>query len=555
MKILPYASYSEPTGDYPGALEAAVALLTVESKRGKGTGFILRKATQEIAWVSRFVWPMLALPVNFPDPSAAGDEGAMGEPRALVFDLCGLASSALVPFRAREQQEGVWSAHTAQGMSATEFVAKVESLAASLRQEQKPLQGALSAVRGLVRRGGSGEEVAGFVSGQPQLARDLLAHLAEPEAPDWQGQELPRLLSVDDARRVADEIADRIRAYIAQANGIESLAGEVTRVGEDYPSQLASMREEVSYRYDGQLDAVRPEVERAVAEHQRSLEGQLNAVMQQYSSTIASHEAELSRADQDVERYRSLGKGYEAQLSEARRVRADAQRRLDAINRERESASKGARDHFRTLIDQENERVNSLLKQRDREIGGLNELERKVEAALRDFRSAASSAATADRKAAADLAALAVPGPVADGGEPIEFGVPLYVARMEGQKATYVVMGPVTMAATRGLRQRVTGFVSGLISGLSLPAETRSSRYDAVLVKAIQQAVEGTGGEAAAGVAASISASAASSNMLADPAFGADALAGLDALKAGGWINDRQYEEHRQAIGRILGGA
>ncbi len=99
--------------------------------------------------------------------------------------------------------------------------------------------------------------------------------------------------------------------------------------------------------------------------------------MSQYSTTSAAQEAELSRATAEEDRFRSMGKGAEA-LAEACWGRtADAQRKLDATNRERDNAMRQAREHFRQMIDQENDKINSLVKARDREFAVLDTAEKK----------------------------------------------------------------------------------------------------------------------------------------------------------------------------------
>jgi len=554
VKKLPYAVYSDPASGDPAAMEAAVTLLTVEGRRGKGGMLGLRRSSQGVSWISRFVWPMLALPVSLPDPAGTGSD--LGEHKALLFDLCGLVASSIPAFAEREGLAGAVEGLDPEYMSASEFSANVQALTATLKQERKPLQSALSTVRGLARRRArDGDEVDGFLSGQSQLAKDLLSHLTDREAADWPAVDLERSMTAEDAGQVAEEIAARIGAYAAQAQEIERIAAELGRAGEAYPAKLAEMREEVSRGFEEELDAVRPDVEEIVAGHQRELEEKLTDIAQQFVSTITSHEAGLSRADQEVERYRSLGKGYESQLAEARRQKSEAQRQLDAANRERESASKKARDHFRSLIEEANERVTSLLKQRDSELKGLTELERSLETALRELRSAAAAAAGSDRKAAAQLAALAQPAPYVAGDEPVEFGLPLYIARIESQKTSYAVLGPITLAVRRGLMQQVRGGISGLIGGLNLPGEPRSGRYADFLVKALTAALEGSGdAPGAESVLASVEAAASQSNVLGDLDYQNQALRGLDQLKAGGWLNDKQYNEQKQAIARLYGG-
>ncbi len=46
---------------------------------------------------------------------------------------------------------------------------------------------------------------------------------------------------------------------------------------------------------------------------------------------------------------------------------------------------------------------------------------------------------------------------------------------------------------------------------------------------------------------------AASSNVLANPSFLSMALEGLDALKEGSWLKDKQYEEQKQALAKMFG--
>ncbi len=254
MKILPFAVHSEPSISYPEALEAAVTLLTFESKRGKGTGFILRK-TEEIAWVSRFLWPMAAFPVDLPDTGAAGtgDEYAVPGRKLLFFDLTGLTSSNIPVFHPRE---GLELAEQAAGseMSVAEYTALVERCRDSLRQAKPPLAGALSAVKGLVRRGSGGEEVTGFLSGHQHMSKDLLTHLAEQEPPEWYAPELARLLTTEDAARVAEELADRIRAYLAQASRTGRGPAATPTRSRGVPGTTADQRDQISMSYAGQID-------------------------------------------------------------------------------------------------------------------------------------------------------------------------------------------------------------------------------------------------------------------------------------------------------------
>lgn len=555
MKTLPFAVHAEPSISYPEAMEAAIALLTFESKRGKGTGFILRK-TEELGWASRFLWPMMAFPVELPDTAgdAAPDGYTVPGRKLLFFDLTGLTSSSIPAFHPRE---GLDLAEQAAGadMPVAEYTTLLERCRDALRQAKPPLAGAISAVKGLIKRSGLGEEVTGFLSGHQHIARDLLTHLAEQEPPEWYAPELAKSLTEEDAARVAEELADRIRAYVAQASRTEAALLQLQQGADVYPSQLADQREQISMTYSGQIDVLRPEVDRNIADFQRSLEERLNAIMMQYSSTSAAQEAEVSRASLEEDRFRSMGKGAEPQLAEARRARVEAQRKLDATNRERDTAVRQARDHFRSLIDQENEKINALVKARDRELAVLDAAEKKLETALRELTNTAGSAIQQDRKAAADLAGLAVDVgelPV-DTGMPVEFGVPMYIARLDGPKVRYVVMPPQTIKRTRGIQDRVGGLVSGLMGGLTLPADVRTPRYESVLGRALNAALEGPANDGpAASVVASVNEGAASGNVLANPNYLSLALEGLDLLKEGGWLKDKQHEEQKQALHKMF---
>ena len=217
MRLLPYAVYSEPTVAYPEAMEAAVTLLTVESRRAKGTGLLARK-TEQTAWISRFTWPLVALPVDMPAAAAEGGQADAAPTRKLLFfDLTGLAGSGIPAFAAREGLDLAADSAIAD-LPVADYTALVERFRDALRQTKPPLQSALSAVKGLIRRGPAGNEIAGFLSGHGQLAKELLAHLtAEAEPPEWAGPTLATSLTLEDAERIASEIADQIRAHLAQA--------------------------------------------------------------------------------------------------------------------------------------------------------------------------------------------------------------------------------------------------------------------------------------------------------------------------------------------------
>ena len=563
MKVLPYATYPEPTPSYPEALEAVVTLLSVESRRGKGTGFILKKAAEKVVWISRFVWPLLALPVEFPATAAPGagaagtadgDAGGGGR-KVLFFDLTGLVASPLPEFAARERPAAADLAEAAD-LAVAEFTELVTKQRDLLGGGKKPLLGSKrldAAIGGLIRRdaGGGGEQIAGYLGGEGQLCRDLLAHVGEAEPPDWDAAELSRSIDVADARRVAAEIDERIRAYLAQADETEEIAGRLAQVAEAHPAKLDAQREEVSSNYNVQIDVLRPEVETAIAEHQRGLEERLNGVNVQYSGSLAALEAELSRAAADVERLRGLGKSAEGQLAEARRTKGEVQGRLDAVSRERDNALKQARDHYRSLIDGENDKLNSLIKAKEREIGAIDDAQAKLRAAVKDLAAVAAGAAEHDRKAAADLAATGLDAAGLDGAgddEPWEFGLPLYVVKLEGQKTRYLPMLPVALKRSRSVTQLVTG----LIGGLALPAEARSARYEATFGRALGDVLENPAAAepAAAGVAASINEKANSTNVLRQPSYKELALEGLAALRDG-WLKDKQYAEQKAAIEKM----
>ena len=563
LQILPYASYTEPTTSYPEEMEAAITLLSAEHRRGKGTGLIIRKAAETVAWVSRFVWPLLALPVDFPaavDTEMTGEaEQPQGsERRVLLFDLTGLNASALAPFRLREDLDPPAQVAASADLPAPDFATMVEDLTRSLGTGQTALMGAFTAVRGIVQRSPGGEQIAGFLSGQPQLAHDLIRHLAESARANWEAPELARSITTAEAKRVAEEIGERARAYLAQAGKIEELAASLNSMARRYPGDLAAQRERISADYSVQIDVVRPEGERAIAAHQRGLEERLNAIAQQYSGTAAAQEADVSRADRDVDRFRSLGKEYEGQLAEARRAKQEAQKKLDATNRDRDNASKKARDHYRALIDEENDKLNELVKARDREIAALNELERKLETSLREFRSAVAAASEQDRKHATELAGLAITSTVADTDEAILFGLPVYVIRYDGARVRYAVLSPVLLDRPKGVGRLVRDVgkaVSGLFGSLSLPADTRSPRYENAFARPLVGALESTASPDAAAVAAaaSVNEKAASADVLERSDFREMALKGLETLKAGGWLRGQQYEEQRQAILRLYG--
>ncbi len=88
---------------------------------------------------------------------------------------------------------------------------------------------------------------------------------------------------------------------------------------------------------------------------------------------------------------------------------------------------------------------------------------------------AAAAAIQHDRKAAADLAALLGPSDLVE-RMPTEFGLPVYIARLDGPKVRYVALLPQTIKRTRSIQERVGSLVSGLMGGLSLPADVRVRR-------------------------------------------------------------------------------
>jgi len=563
LKILPYASYTEPTSSYPEEMEAAITLLSAEHRRSKGTGLIIRKAAETVAWVSRFVWPLLALPVDFPaaveaETTDEAEQSPRPGRRVLLFDLTGLNASALAPFRLREDLDPPAQVAASADLAAADFVTVIEDLTRSFGTGQRTLMGAFTTVRGIVQRSPGGEQIDGFLSGQPPLAHDLIRHLGESAPASWEAPELARSITTAEAEQVAEEIGERVRAYLAQAGKIEELAASLNHTARRYPGDLAQQRERISADYAVQIDVVRPEVERAIAAHQRGLEERLNALAQQFSGTAAAQEADVSRADRDVDRFRSLGKEYEGQLAEARRIKQETQKKLDATNRDRDNAAKKARDHYRALIDEENDKLNELVKARDREIAALNELERKLETSLREFRSAVAAAAEQDRKHASELAGLAITSTVADSAEPVEFGLPVYVIRYDGPRVRYAVLSPFLLDSPKGvgrLVRDVSKAVSGLFGSLSLPADSRSPRYESAFARPLVAALESTAppDAAAVGAAASVNEKAASADVLDRSDFREVALKGLEALKAGGWLRGQQYEEQRQAVLRLYG--
>jgi hypothetical protein len=535
MRVLPFAVYSEPTVAYPEAMEAAVTLLTIDGRRAKGTGLLSRK-TEQIAWISKFLWPLLALPVDMPT-LGDGDDLAPANRKLLFFDLTGLAGSAVPAFAPREALEISVDA-TAADLPVVDYTAMVERFRDTLRQARPPLTSALSAVKGLVRRGPSGGEVAGFLSGHTQLARELLSHLtAEPEPPEWSAPYLATQVSLEDAERIAAEVADQIRAHLGQATQIEALGGQLRDGAGEYPVRLADERQRIASDYNSQIDAIRPEVDRAIAEHQQGLEDRINSINAQFSSTIAAQEANLSRLGQ----------------SDDRRAQVDARRQLDATIRERDNATKQARDQYRSLIDKENEKIGSLNKARDREISVLDAAEKRLLTAIDEMQRAVDAAAGQDRKAAGDLADFAVepaePELVEAG--PIEFCLPLYVARLDGPKPRYLPLLPLTLKRTRSLQAKVGGLVSGLLGGVTLPSE---QRYEGVLGRALSAALDAADSPGAAGaeIVASIFDNASGSNVLGDGDFLSLALEGLAALREGNWLNDKQLEEQRQALQKLF---
>lgn len=550
MRVLPYATYMDGTDTCPPALEAAVVLLTVESRRSKGTGFVLsRRDVEKVNWVSRLTWPMLAVPTQMPLASAdmPSGEPAPESTRYLLFDLTGMVSANIPGFQLREgldDQPG-WGAR----LPVAEFAAFLGRQRDGLKQVRKPL---LSTLSSLVRReAAAGDKVSGLIAGQQrQLAQDLARHAGEPALQQWDGVELPRRFDEAEARRVALEIDERMRAYLAQAAKVKEMARRLADEADTYRPELAQERERLTTNYAAQLEVLKPQVDEIIAHHQRNLEERLGALSAQYGGPLASLEADLTRAQNEEERYRGLGKEYEPQLAEARRARQQAQRALDAMTREKEAAMRQARDQFRELSSAENDKLNSLIKARDRDIQAVRDAESKLQQALTELMSAADAAAERDRAAASELAALTVDIADAGRGAAMEFGLPVYAARLEGQRARHVVIVPLSVRRSRSMSQRVTG----LIGALTIPAEPRSPRYEQDLGRALASALETTNPESAdAGVAAAVSAGARSTDVLADPGFRALALEGLDQLREDKWLSDKQHAEQRQAVEAMYG--
>ncbi|MDP2871133.1 MAG: hypothetical protein Q8P31_01110 [Bacillota bacterium] len=545
MRVLPFASYVEGGGPTPRALEAATVLLTVESRRGKGTGFVLtRKATERVQWVSRLTWPMLAVPISLPaaaSPEAGTTDASAPQPvRFVLFDQTGMIGSAIPPFQAREGLDDMPGFGTR--LPVDDFILALGRQRDGFKQARKPLLGTLT---NLVRRGATGDDITGFISGHKQLAQDLARHYGELPEPEWAGVELPRRLSAEEAERVAMEIDERVRAYLAQAGKVDEKARALSQEAETYPPELAQARDRIAANFNAQLEVLKPQVEEIVLGHQGNLEDRLTAISAQYSGTLASLEAELMKAQNEEGRFRDLGKEYEPQLADSRKAKQQAQRSLDAVTRERETTMRQARDHFRELINAENDKLNTLIKARDREVQSVRESEDKLRNVLKDLLAAAGSAAQRDREAAAELFGLTFEMAAPEHAGMVEFAVPVYAARLEGQRSRYVIIVPLALKRSRSVGQ----FVTGLIGAMTLPGEPRSPRYEQVLGRALASAFEASVPDAqSASVAAAVNEVAGDFNVLADPGYKALAMEGLGLLKEGKWLNDKQLAEQRQAI-------
>jgi hypothetical protein len=128
--------------------------------------------------------------------------------------------------------------------------------------------------------------------------------------------------------------------------------------------------------------------------------------------------------------------------------------------------------------------------------------------------------------------------------------LPFYVARLDGQRTRYIVLSPVSLRRSKSAVQ----FVSGLVGGLSLPAETLSARYEQLFARALGAALEGTGGAdaSAAGAAAAVTGGAPGADVLADPELKPVAMQGLEILKQDNWLRGKQYEEQREAVAKMF---
>jgi hypothetical protein len=553
MRVLPFAAYIDGAGSCPPALEAGLVLATVETRRGKGTGFVLtRRDAEKVKWVSRFTWPFLAVPTRMPLASLSDESDHAGDrtedtTRYLIFDSTGLTSGEIPPFQHREGLDtpSGWGAR----LLVQDFIAFVDRRRDGLRRPRKP--SLLNPLNWRREVAAAADKVAALVPGERQVAQDLAGHASDHPLGEWDGVPLPSILDPADAERAALEVDERLRAYLAQAAKVDEMARRLAAEAEVYPPELAETRERVAANYNAQLGVLKPQVEEAIGSHQRSLEDKLGELDSQYSSSLASLEAELTRAFNEEERWRSLGRDYEPQLAEARKTRQQAQRALDAATREKDAALRQAREHFRELVAAENDKLNTLIRARDREVQGLQDLDNRLKQALSELKAAADDASGHDRAAAAELAALTVDIGVPERAAPLEFGLPMYIARLEGRRPRHVVLMPLAVRRSRSVGQMVTG----LIGALTLPAELRSPRYDHDLGKALAAALDAETPEAGQmRVAAAVSASAGSSNVLADPKFRGLASEGLAVLREEKWLNDKQHAELRQAVDEMYAG-
>lgn len=553
MRVLPFATYVDGAECCPPSLEAALVLASVEGRRGKGSGFVLtRRDAEKIQWVSRFTWPFVAVPARMPLASLDDEDGLAerqaGEAtRYLLFDATGLASADIAPFQAREGLDTPpgWGAR----LLVQDYIAFLDRQRDSLRQPRKTfLQSAFSWRR---EAAAAVDKVAALVSGERQVAQDLALHAGEAALREWDGVALPRTLDPAAAQRAALEVDERLRAYLAQAAKVEDMARRLSAEAEIYPPELAETRDRIAAHYEAQLKMVKPQVDEAIGAHQRSLEDRLGGLSAQYAGSLASLEAELTRAFNEEERWRGLGRDYEPELAEARRTRSQAQRALDAATREKDAALREAREHFRDLVAAENDKLNTLIKARDREIQAVQDSENRLKQALSDLRAAAEGASGHDRAAAAELAAMTVDIAVPERAAPLEFGLPVYIARLESKRARHLVLMPVAVRRSRSVGQMVTG----LIGALNLPAEPRSQRYDNDLGRVLASALDAEKPEATEmRLAAAVAASARSVDVLADPGFRGLAMEGLEQLREQKWLNDKQHAELRQAVEEMHGG-
>ena len=501
--VLPFALISSGTTTEEFPVEMTYAAILADAEKHRAKAGLIRKQEEVMTFVSTLHWPIIIVPWR--------------EGRHLVFDGMAVWSHVFENRRMASTENFMKSVGACKNFK--DFISLETSHSAYFRDfaevDRLPVMGL-------------------FI--HEEFMKDLLEHIGLAKAREVLHSSFiePRMPSME-AENAVKRIKDMIAFGRKELEGLAGAKENLKAAVDKYRKEIDDLIDETKRKYQGKIDAIKPEVTSKVAELEKKRDE--TWVNMQPRAVTLQGEVRKMESEEDHWRRESKRKDIAPDAATSAKERMHAARRdlekARAESQQYQDEMARVRDNYDKQVQSQWERIRSLERERDSQVTTLiNDQAGMTQKASQIFHNMEELKRRKEEEIAF-VESQGVPVPPHLSSEIVY--MPLMMCYLQGERGSrYLVYPPMIAKTGKG----VIGGIQSMFGGLVLPLEPKTKEFDETFRAGIEKALMED-----RSLATYVGSVSMSVNILHRRDLPEMLTRGFAEMKNQGWIKDKHEKE------------